>query len=83
MHIKHLHKIITTDLKPGYYFKFDQPTGELTMKILEFNRTHGSIHKLSIFPHKYFSESNGSNERTSFLTKRKYKLFMKRLKEKY
>jgi hypothetical protein len=80
MHIKHLHKIITTDLKPAYYFKFNQPTGELTMRVLEFNTRHGSIHKQSVFPYTYFGDENKVNQRQAFLTKRKYKLFMKRLK---
>jgi hypothetical protein len=79
VHLNHLYKIITTDLKPAYYFRFDRPTGKLTMKVLEFNLQHGGIYKSDVFPFQYFSDGH-YNQKQGFITKRKYKLFMKRLK---
>lgn len=81
MHISHLYKILTTDLRPAYYFKFDIDTGKKTMNVMHFH-SNGSIYKEEIWPTRYFEQSNrGSTHlKTSFITKRKYRLLMKRLR---
>ena len=82
MHLAHLCKIIKHDsLKPAYYFKFSADfKSECTMRVLDFHE-NGTIGKLTVWPGIYFSKPNNEdNLIKSFITKSKYKQFIKRYK---